>query len=202
MENRTDPGARRRLMPSFLPLMLTFALGACSTVSQGRNTGMGGTDPGFAAVPESTFCSSARHRDLDFWLGTWTVRWTDPDTDQAMQGRNTIRPVLGGCGVLEAFDGSPGLPLRGMSLSTYHMGQREWRQLWIDNEGGYLPFTGGRQGDRFILTLERRNGNDPQRRMVWENIAPNSLTWRWQIRTEQDVSWRDLWVLAYERDGT
>ncbi len=177
---------------------LALSLGACSTLLPGSQRGPD-IPQGFAAAPESEFCTGEKHRALDFWLGTWTVRWTDPDTDQAMQGRNTIRTVLGGCGVLEEFNGRPGLPLRGMSLSTYHSQQEEWRQLWIDNEGGYLPFTGGPQGDRFVLSLERRQPDAPYRRMVWENITQQSLTWRWQTRDAGDGEWSDIWVLAYQR---
>ncbi len=156
--------------------------------------------PAFAAEPASQQCQDPAYRQLDFWLGTWVVTWQDPQTGQFQTGRNTVRSILGGCVIQEQFDGAA-LPLRGMSLSSYHRQKEEWRQLWVDNEGGYLPFGGGPEGDEFVLHLQRQRDTDPFRRMVWQDIKRNSLTWRWQSRPSASSPWNDVWVISYVREG-
>ncbi len=177
-------------------------LAGCMSACIGR-LGSGVTSD-MLAEPATQFaeaCSTPRHRDLDFWLGEWKVKWDDPETGETLEGRNRVERVLEGCAIRETFDGRPGLPLQGISMSNYHPTIGEWRQLWLDNEGGYLPFAGGPVEDRFILSLIRRTPDAPHRRMIFETITPTSLVWRWQMRATEDRPWRDLWVLTYRRLG-
>ena len=76
-------------------------------------------------------------RQFDFWLGTWDARW------RGGRGTNTITAELGGTVIMERFDGRPGTPLQGISVSVYDAAESIWRQAWVDSTGGYLDFTGG-----------------------------------------------------------
>jgi hypothetical protein len=39
----------------------------------------------------------------------------------------------------------------------------------------------------------------PYQRMVFEDIMPNSFTWRWQRSTDAGATWTDAWVIHYVR---
>ncbi len=146
-------------------------------------------------------CDAPEYRQLDFWVGEWDVTWVDGDTGEIGAGTNVITRTLDGCVIEERFDGGDSVPLRGMSVSTYHRQKEEWRQLWLDNTGAYLPFAGGPVRDRFILTLDRPadEADAAYRRMVWENIGPDSLDWRWQSSADEGATWSDLWHIRYVR---
>jgi hypothetical protein len=34
--------------------------------------------------------------------------------------------------------------------------------------------------------------------MIWQDVKPDSFTWRWQAR-KPDGSWADNWVIHYTR---
>jgi hypothetical protein len=147
-------------------------------------------------------CSTPEYRQLDFWVGVWDVRWDASPGIAAGGGTNTISREYGGCVIQEQFDGGPTTGgMLGHSVSVYHAPVGLWRQTWVDNQGGYFALTGGPEGDRFILTNTRLSDRAPHLRMLWEDITPNSLTWRWQGSTD-GATWADRWVIHYTRRGS
>lgn len=144
-------------------------------------------------------CRSAEFAQFDFWLGEWTVRWTDKDGAER-SGSNRIRKTLDGCVILEEFDGRPGTPLVGTSVSTYVPRADKWKQTWVDNQGGYLDFEGEFRDGR--MTLSRRAplaGDGVMQRMVFSDITADSLTWEWQGSKDNGASWTTNWRLRYTR---
>ena len=134
-------------------------------------------------------------RELDFWIGEWDAVWSGG------AGTNVVTSELGGTVVLERFDGRPGTTLQGISVSVYDRDREQWRQTWVDSEGGYLDFVGGMDGDGvFELHHERRDadGGVVPFRMRFSEIERDSFTWRWQ-RGEPDGAWTDQWRIDYTR---
>ena len=82
-----------------------------------------------------------RGKQFDFWVGHWKAEWQNKDGSKS-EGSNTIKKILGGCVVEENFNGNPGIPLEGKSFSVYNSRSKMWQQTWVDNQGGYLDFTG------------------------------------------------------------
>jgi len=177
-------------MRNILAAILAFGVAACATADAQQQ----------AQTPP---CSAPEFRQMDFWLGTWDVRWDAIGNVPAGQGTNVIMPMLGDCVIREAFDGGASVGgLVGHSVSVYHAPARMWRQTWVDNQGGYFALTGGPDGEgRFILTNTRISDNAPHLRMVFEDIAENSLIWRWQ-RSADGQAWSDAWVIHYVRRGS
>jgi hypothetical protein len=154
-------------------------------------------EPAFAA-PTST-CSGPEFRQLDFWLGDWNAAWAAPAGSPAGRGTNHITKSYGGCVIEEHFDGRPGQPLMGHSVSVYHAPSKSWRQTWVDNQGGYIDLQGGpdAKGDFVLVTLP--NGQNKQAsRMLYTDIKPDSFTWRWQ-NSADGTTWTDNWVITYTR---
>ena len=80
-------------------------------------------------------------RQFDFWLGEWDCSWSDESGRHL--GTNSVYLDLGGCVVVENFDGRPSLDFQGLSFSVYDRKARCWKQTWVDSHGTYLDFTGG-----------------------------------------------------------
>ena len=151
-----------------------------------------------AAAAQPTGCDSPASHQLDFWLGDWTL--SHVQKGKAVQSHNRVTKVLGGCAVQEDFDGMPGTPLVGRSLSVFDTTTGQWRQTWVDNSGAYLEFTGGMEGDRMVLRREfTRAGHRILQRMVFQDIAADRLRWLWQHSDDGGANWKTDWEIAYQR---
>ena len=114
-------------------------------------------------------------------------------------GTNRITRSYDGCVIQEHFDGAPSMHLKGHSISIWFAPTRDWRQTWVDNEGEYFNLRGGPNGKGdFVLTNVRLSEKAPHLRMVFTDIKPDSLTWRWQA-SKDGKAWADRWVIFYAR---
>jgi len=138
------------------------------------------------------------NREFDFWIGEWDLTWAENG-----RGRNVITKILDGKVVQEQFasvpaDGSPDLV--GMSVSVYNAQMAQWQQTWVDNQGSYLDFVGGMVDDKMILSRQAVvNGEPVQQRMVWADIEPDSINWRWERSSDEVVTWQVVWAINYRR---
>ena len=136
-------------------------------------------------------------RQFDFWLGEWDCTWVH-DGDRCT-ATNSVYADLGGCVLVENFDGRPRWTCRA-SASRSTTGPLRWKQTWVDSQGGYLDFAGGFENGAMEL---RRNGEVDGTpaifRMRWENIEANSFDWRWQRSVDGGETWTSLWELEYRR---
>lgn len=165
------------------------------------------TAPVAAPPAAARKCSGPDYRTFDFWLGDWDVvvrARKSPNGDEwaVARGVNQISSLLGGCAVEERFSADgPGQPWAGRSLSRWVEGEKRWRQAWVDDTGSFLAFTGGMQGKEMVLMGEPsvRDGETVQMRMVFTDIAADSLTWRWERTTDAGASWTRMMVIEYRR---
>lgn len=104
------------------------------------------------------------------------------------------------CVIEENFSTADG-SFRGHSVSIYDPRTEQWHQTWVDNQGGHLVFTGGPEGDTFILHTEPadRDGEVVVQRMVFSSITEASISWNWQGSRDGGVTWNDLWNISYTR---
>jgi len=154
---------------------------------------------GTVNAQEEKPCSSSKCRQFDFWLGEWELIWFDKDGNE-QKGANTITSILNGCVIQEQFDGNPAMNFKGMSVSVFNEKKDLWQQTWVDNNGGYLDFTGGFQND--VMTLSReteRNGQEIMQRMRWYDIEKDSIKWAWESSKDGGKSWQTNWLLYYKR---
>ncbi len=143
-------------------------------------------------------CSSDEYRQLDFWVGSWNATWIDADGTE-MHGTNNISRELDSCMILEQFDGRPGNPLIGHSISMYVGRMGHWKQIWMDNSGGYLDFSGGPDDEGFHFTMERPVEAAPHLRMIFRNITEDGFDWHWQASQDEGETWVDQWHIMYSR---
>jgi Protein of unknown function (DUF1579) len=149
-------------------------------------------------------CSSPEARQLDFWLGDWDLTWpaeqTGGEAGETQTGANHITRLFGQCVIEEDFATDDGAFL-GRSLSVFDEAAALWRQTWVDNSGGYIALTGGKDGEHFELHTEpaERDGRLVVNRMVFSEITTDSLLWSWQTSPDDGATWRDLWTIDYRR---
>lgn len=140
-------------------------------------------------------CSSPEFSQFDFWVGEWNLTWGDSG-----KGTNTIEKIMDNCVIQENFDGTPSIPLRGKSVSTYNTQLGKWQQTWVDNSGGYLDFVGELKDGKMILSRSlQKDDKKIKQRMVWYNISDNELDWNWERSDNDGTTWKVLWKIHYQR---
>lgn len=131
---------------------------------------------------------------FDFWLGDWDAAW-----GENLRGTNHVTKRWDRV-IMEEFDGKPGMPLVGISLSAYDTNAQRWKQTWVDNEGSYLDFTGGFEDGRMTLSrIAHKDGKPIHQRMVWHDITPDAFTWNWERSLDEGKTWEVQWQIRYTR---
>jgi hypothetical protein len=137
-------------------------------------------------------------RQLDFWLGDWEVTWGDDG-----RGTNRVVQILDGQVIQENFDAGDTMPFRGMSLSVYKTSIGAWQQTWVDTDGNYWHFTGEFKDGRMIFATEDLIDGQPVKlRMVFYNIEPDQLKWKWEQSRDGGQTWELNWNIHYKRKTT
>ena len=153
------------------------------------------------ACPFSGFAQTLA-ADLDFWLGEWNLRWQDSDTTEAT-GTNSITRTLNGQVISEHYLSATGKSagFEGRSWSVFDPASQHWKQTWVDNQGGYLDFTGGKEGDTFVFrrAFTGKNGKPVQQQMLFHDIRPERFTWDWMRSDDEGKSWQLIWRIFYTR---
>lgn len=138
-------------------------------------------------------CDSENHDDIDFWVGKWNATW------EGGSGTNEITREYNGCVIRENFKGSN---LKGMSVSSYSPVDKMWRQIWLDEQNGFLDLKGFYDGDNYIFHTTPNPGNpDTQLQMVFSDIKHESFTWTWMSTTDGGKNWQNNWQISYSRAG-
>ncbi|MCK6447561.1 MAG: tetratricopeptide repeat protein [Planctomycetes bacterium] len=94
-------------------------------------------DPRFAAcVARARGEPGGRHRELDFWVGEWDVF----DPSGQLVGTNSITKAERGYVLCERWtDRSGG---SGRSLNFVDPSDGLWKQVWVDDRGGVMRYSG------------------------------------------------------------
>ncbi|MGH7599718.1 MAG: hypothetical protein ACREOI_25470 [bacterium] len=156
-------------------------------------------------MTEETPRTAPAKRQFDFWLGEWELTWPGEQSGlpagQTGRGTNTITAILDSAVIQENFVDLAPNSLRGMSVSVYNQRLGKWQQTWVDNQGGYLDFTGEMKDGKMILSRQARTkeGKEIIQRMVWHNIAKDRLDWNWEASEDGGKTWKVNWQIHYKR---
>ena len=146
-------------------------------------------------------CAAPEQKQLDFWVGSWDLTWPGDKAGQVDHGTNNITRVLESCVVEENFSAGDAGHLRGKSVSIFDTHAAKWKQTWVDNEGGYLDFTGEWKDGQMILSREAvgPGGAKSLQRMVFKNISANEFDWSWESSKDGGKTWTVQWPIHYKR---
>ena len=127
-------------------------------------------------------CALPEHSQFDFWLGEWTV--TSANGKPA--GVNSIEKIEGGCAISENWiSATPGYT--GTSYNFYNQQDKQWEQLWLDNQGGFLKLAGQRTDNQMILQsspIKNSEGIGVLQRISWTASEDGSVRQLWEVVTE------------------
>ncbi len=128
---------------------------------------------GLAAAPVSsaesqkpTPCAAPEYRQFDFWIGDWDAFDVGSPVKVA---RTRVDRVLGGCVLLEDYEGTNGS--RGESFSLYDASRKIWHQTWVTNRGQLLIIEGKiRAGEMVLSGVDHAGGGRTLVRGTWKPV--------------------------------
>jgi hypothetical protein len=143
-----------------------------------------------ASAPRPPPCTAAEYRQFDFWIGRWQV--FTPDGKHA--GDNVIEVIDGGCALIERWRGRGGFT--GTSLNSWDAAAGQWRQHWVDSQGGVLRLTGHFDGKRMVLL-----GVEPpaHERIAWTPLPDGAVRQHWERSEDDGKTWATVFDGRYVR---
>jgi hypothetical protein len=150
-----------------------------------------------SAPPAPPGCISAESRQLDFWVGHWSV------SPKAAPNRKTatslIERLYSGCAIRENW-----MPLQGGaggSFSSYLPGKNLWQQLWVDSSGSWVTFTGGWDGHAMILEgVWPVPGHPQQRTRMSYHLLPGGTVEQSGVTSDDEgKTWQPGFDFIYTR---
>jgi hypothetical protein len=171
----------RRSMSSTIVFVLLF--GACLT-------------PAAFGAGESDSCSTnAESRQLDYWLGNWTM----PNADG---GSNTSKVYLSldKCVFVEHWENGKGHVTE--KMLAYSPEDKNWYGWFADNQGRVHIFSDGKVASgtaQFHGSSHGPNGETVLNRLNVVRVSPNKVEETWEKSTDNGVHWTIAYRAEYSR---
>lgn len=150
-----------------------------------------------AGTAPATPCSTAKHRQFDFWIGDWNV-----SSDGQTAGTNSIHPIHKGCALQENWQGSGEGGISGSSFNIYDQANDKWHQTWVDASGTLLELNGAFVDGAMVLGGERpaRDGSGKTlHRITWTPFDDGSVRQLWEASNDGGGNWNVLFDGLYEK---
>lgn len=152
--------------------------------------------PGVLSAPVPAACStSAESRQLDFWLGDWTVSRADGQPT----GSSNVSLTLDRCLVVERWEGKMGH--KGENLLAYSFDDKNWHGMFTDNEGRVHIFKGlvSDGNAEFRGPSSGENGQTVLNRLRIVRETPNKIVQTWEKSNDGGKSWTTVFQGEYVR---
>lgn len=154
--------------------------------------------PGAAApATKPVPCSTAEHRQFDFWMGDWEVR----DPAGKIVGHNRIVAIHNGCALQESWTGNGNFT--GTSLNSYDAERRQWHQTWVDSGGGLLKLDGGIVAGSMVMSGELpapdAMGGVALQKIIWTPQPDGRVRQHWQTSTDGGKTWSTAFDGMYSK---
>ncbi len=131
-----------------------------------------------------------KNRLFDFWISEWDVS----SLGQAA-GTNDVQLILGDCVLFENWQSVAGTS--GKSFNFYDAGEDHWRQIWVDDTGGVIEFTGQvREGVMYYTatTHDPASGVATMHKLTFTPNANGSVRQFW----ESSIDKGETWTVAFD----
>ena len=148
------------------------------------------------AAGDSGPCSTnSASRQLDFWIGEWTV------TYPGMPGSATskVSLALDQCLLTESWDGGKGHS--GMNIFAYSSDDKSWHGMFADNEGRVHIFEGKAApgSAEFFGPSTSLDGQAVLNRIRVVRVSPNKVEQTWEKSTDKGANWTTVFHGQYAR---
>jgi hypothetical protein len=183
----------RRLSGIVAAVCVMLLIGKSSNAQATAGTTTGIT----AAPPAAAGCNSAESRQLDFWVGHWSV--SPKAASNRKVATSLIEKLYSGCAIRENW-----MPLKsgaGGSLSSYLPEKRAWQQIWVDSSGSWVTFTGGWNGTAMVLEgVWPVPGHPQQRTRMSYRLLPDSTVEQSGVTSDDEgKTWQPGFDFIYTR---
>ena len=160
------------------------------------------SDARFAAVvaraKKNAFpCVDDPHsRELDFWVGEWSVQDRASGTHV---GESSVQRILGDCVIFENWTGSQGGS--GKSFNSYNSTEGWWQQNWVSDGGQTNDFThGAREGNAMVYHGTGRNGTTTYpTKLSFFDLADGTVRQLSEYSTDGGKTWTVGYDFLYVR---
>jgi len=149
-----------------------------------------------AANGPGTCAANSESRQLDFWVGDWTIS----SAGSSFNATSTVSLSLDNCVIIENWDGGKGQ--RGENIFAYSYGDQGWRGLFVDNEGRAHAFINGKisAGTAEFLGPNRgSNGEEVLNRIRVVRLSADKVEQTWDKSTDKGATWNPVFRLEYSR---
>ena len=189
---------RLNLLTQTLAIALVLLCFGANTFAQQQQPQPSATPAAAAAAaqPLPQPCrNSTEYRQLDFWVGEWEVQ--NPQGRPA--GTSSVQLILKDCVIFENWTGVRGYT--GKSFNLYNTRTRKWQQIWVDDQGGILEFTGEfRDGAmRYTGRSTAADGKPLQDRLTFTPLAEGRVRQLWEQSPDDGKTWNTVFDGTYIR---
>lgn len=176
---------RKLLILTGLTAMLALAAGATAQ------------DEKPAGQPAMEMGAPAEMKQVEFMVGIWDVsmqyRMSPEGEWMEATAVNTNNFILDGCVLESDFEGDMGgMPMHGISMTTYSRGLGQWQTMWTDNVGmGISLYTGGFADGKMVFggTDVMPDGTKMRARVTSYNITDTSYDWMMEMSMDEGQTW-------------
>jgi hypothetical protein len=132
-------------------------------------------------------------RQLDFWLGDWTVA----TANGAELGGSKVISDLNGCLIEENFQTPKGYQNR--SFLFYDFVVDTWFRSFADNNGEHVELTGGLVDGKMVLTGTdiAPDGREVELRATIEPLPSGQVRQTWELSHDGGATWKADLSLVY-----
>ena len=139
--------------------------------------------------------TAAQHRGFDFWVGSWDVTSAGQTA-----GKSEVQLILGDCVVFENWESAAGMS--GKSFNFYDAGHGHWRQIWVDDTGSVIEFTGQVVDGEMRYTATTRDpesGQETRHKLTFTENEDGTVRQLWEQSTGEDEQWQVAFDGRYAR---
>ena len=170
---------------------------ACVSQTGKSQTTAGQTSDSTPPPAPPAGCTSAESRQLDFWVGHWSV--SPKAAPQRKVATSLIEKLYSGCAIRENW-----MPLHGGdggSFSSYLPDKHGWQQLWVDSSGAWANFAGGWDGHVMVLEgVWPQPGHLQQKtRMSYRPLPDGTVEQSGVTSDDNGKTWQPGFDLIYTR---
>ena len=172
-----------------MPTKLACLLAAAAVVQAGASI----AQPTQSQRPD---CSALDYRQLDFWVGEWTVFNTQ---DNVQYATSRVEKIMNGCAIKESYESpkAPGGPYSGTSYSSLDRKDGKWHQMYVDVNGTVTWYTGALEAAG--MTLDAAGPNGTLQRMTYSPQADGSVRQVGRISKDQGKTWQVGYDYTYRQ---
>lgn len=177
-------------------LILILKNSAWKSILLGVLCGFALATKGFAAPDPDSCATNSENRQLDYWLGNWTVG----AEGSSGNARSTVTLSLDKCLVVENWNGGRGH--YGQNVFGYSADDKSWYGMFADNEGRVHVFTSGKVSSgsaEFEGTSRGPNGESVLNRVKVMRLNPNKVEQTWEKSNDNGATWKVVFRGEYSR---